>query len=428
MRNTLVLKVLPVFLLCFLFFADAFSQSHIQRISNTARSDNMGYVVRYHLSAPVDSFEIIQPAPDLIQMVLYSEEIDTSGILLPEQSQVLKEVRLYELGYGYGADIYLTQDNYFKASAYIDQNGKDVLVGLTLAPREEVERHSHRFLARNWYEEIISEDALEVSAPKDTTPYNEAYNNVKDKLRFDKVVIDPGHGGYDPGNLGYKHRYEEKDVALSIAKKLGDYIEKLLPGVEVIYTRDGDYLVGSKENPNITIMESLVERGQIANREEADLFVSIHADAFYNSSVRGSSVYFLGLNRSKKSFEVMREENQIYHNGVMEDLTQEDLIIYELANSGKIAASERFAYMVEDQLKNRAQRKSRGVRQMGLVVLYQSTMPGILVETGYLTNPSEGRFLTSDYGQSIIASAIFRAIRDYKENYDQKQAYSATSN
>ncbi|MEX2362732.1 MAG: N-acetylmuramoyl-L-alanine amidase, partial [Balneolaceae bacterium] len=99
----------------------------------------------------------------------------------------------------------------------------------------------------------------------------------------------------------------------------------------------------------------------------------------------------------------------------------------ELAHSGNIATSERIAYMMEDQLKNRAQRKSRGVKQMGLVVLYQSTMPAILVEAGFLTNPSEQRFLASDYGQNIIASALFRAIRDYKIEYEKNQAYN-TSN
>ena len=115
----------------------------------------------------------------------------------------------------------------------------------------------------------------------------------------------------------------------------------------------------------------------------------------------------------------MKEENQVYNNELIQDLSEEDLLIYELANSGNIATSEKIAYMVEDQLKNRAGRKSRGVKQMGLVVLYQSTMPGILVETGFLTNAAEKRYLTSDYGQSIIASAIFRAIRDYKVTYEK---------
>ena len=110
-----------------------------------------------------------------------------------------------------------------------------------------------------------------------------------------------------------------------------------------------------------------------------------------------------------------------------QDLSEEDLIVYELAHSGNIANSERIAYMVEDQLKNRAQRKSRGVRQKGLVVLYQSTMPAILVETGFLTNPAEKRYLTSDWGQSLIASAIYRAIKQYKQEQDESYSLKATS-
>jgi N-acetylmuramoyl-L-alanine amidase len=124
----------------------------------------------------------------------------------------------------------------------------------------------------------------------------------------------------------------------------------------------------------------------------------------------------------------MKEENQIYaDHEVVQDLSEEDLIVYELAHSGNIANSERIAYMVEDQLKNRAQRKSRGVRQKGLVVLYQSTMPAILVETGFLTNPAEKRYLTSDWGQSLIASAIYRAIKQYKQEQDESYSLKATS-
>ena len=406
-----------------------FAQNSLSRISKVDRSDGLGVVVRYHFEEAVDSFEVIQPAPDLIQMVLYDSDIDTSGIQLPSEGGKVKQVFLYELDYGFGVDIYLDDDVAFIADAYPDQNGKHLLVGLTNTTFERVNEYSQQFIARTWYDDIDFdadlEQAITIINPTEVT---DSYDPVRTKLKFDKIVIDAGHGGRDPGNLGYKKQAQEKDIVLAIAKKLGGYIEEGLPGVEVVYTREGDYLVGSKENPDITIMESLEERGRIANREEADLFVSIHADGFTSSKVRGASVFFLGLHRSDKSFEVMKEENQVYGtHGVMENLTEEDLIVYELAHSGNIATSERIAYMVEDQLKNRARRKSRGVKQMGFVVLYQTTMPAILVETGFLTNPAEMRYLKSDRGQAYIASAIYRAIKQYKKEHDESFSQNSFS-
>lgn len=403
--------------LCFLLaLSDSLSaQNNLSRISTVDRSDGKGAVIRYHFSEAVDSFEVIQPAPDLVQMVLYGD-IDTTGIQLPGYGDKVNQVILYKQDYGFGVDIYLGQGYAYMADAYPDQNGTHLLVGLTETNYEELDAYSQQFLAKTWYENFEFTEAPTPTTIIDTGSVTDSYNPVRDKLKFDKIVIDAGHGGHDPGNLGYKRSAKEKDVVLSIAKKLGDYIEENLPGVEVIYTRETDEFV------------DLWERGSIANRAEADLFVSIHADAWTQPSVRGASVFFLGLDRSDRSFEVMKEENQIYaDHEVVQDLSEEDLIVYELAHSGNIANSERIAYMVEDQLKNRAQRKSRGVRQKGLVVLYQSTMPAILVETGFLTNPAEKRYLTSDWGQSLIASAIYRAIKQYKQEQDESYSLKATS-
>ena len=413
MRISFISRALPLLFVFLLSFVSSMAQTQLHRVSNTARSDGLGYVVRYHLTAPVDSFDILQPAPDLIQMVLYDEEIDTTGIQLPEQSEKLKEVRLYDLEYGYGVDIYLGNGAYYKSNAYLDQNGKDILVNLQIADQREVERYSQQFLARNWYEEIVDESALEV-LPPDTAPKNDFYYDVKDKLRFDKIVLDPGHGGYDSGSIGYKG-VKEKEITLAVAKRLGAYINEHLPDVEVVYTRTDDSYLG------------LSELGHFANLAEADLYVSIHCNAYHNQYVRGAEVYFLGLSKSKAALEVMKRENSVFKDQVDKELTEEDLLVYELAHSGFIATSEKIAYMIEDQFKNRAQRKSRGVKQAPFQVLFEASMPAVLVELGFITNPAEQRFLTSDYGQSIMASALFRAIRDYKKEYDQKQAYNSTS-
>ncbi len=418
MQTYSLIRICTVLVFVFsLISTSALAQPHLERISKAERSDGLGYVVRYHLSAPVDSFTVIQPAPDLIQMELFADNIDTTGIQMFDQEGKIQEVRLYKLERSFGVDIYLDSDIYVKSKAYHDQNGSDILLALTKADPYEVDVYTQQFLAKTWYLGIDPEEALKIeSIPLPQVDSDAEYIQVRDKLKFDTIVIDAGHGGHDPGNLGYRKRTKEKDVVLAIALKLGAYINEYLPDVNVIYTRDDDSFV------------ELEERGRIANRAEADLFVSIHADGWTSSKVYGSSVFFLGLNRSDLSLEIMKEENQVFNtHGVIEDLTEEDLLIYELAHSGIISTSERIAYMVEDQLRNRAGRKSRGVKQMGLVVLYQASMPGILVETGFLTNPSEQRFLTSDYGQSIMASAIFRAIRDYKVEYEKTETFSSSN-
>ncbi|MEX2476916.1 MAG: N-acetylmuramoyl-L-alanine amidase [Gracilimonas sp.] len=414
MRNIFLQRALPLLFISLFVFADSLAQTHLQRVSNSARSDGMGYVVRYHFTAPVDSFDVLQPAPDLIQMVLYSEKIDTTGIKLPEQSEKLKEVRMYELEYGYGVDIYLTEGAYYKSNAYLDKNGQDILVGLTETSQQELERYSQQFLARNWYQEIVADDALDVSPPSQAA-LNNLYNNVRDKLRFDKIVIDPGHGGADPGSIGYKG-VKEKEITLAVAKKLGAYIEEHLPDVEVVYTREDDSYLG------------LAELGHFANLAEADLYISIHCNSYHNQYVSGSEVYFLGLSKSKASLEVMKRENSVFKEEIDQNLTEDDLLVYELAHSGYISTSEKIAYMIEDQFRTRAQRKSRGVKQAPFQVLFEASMPAVLVELGFITNPAEQRFLTSEYGQNIMASALFRAIRDYKVQYEEKQAYNVSSN
>jgi len=421
MRIPLFSRALPLLFIFLFSCVSSYAQTQLYRVSNTARSDGMGYVIRFHQTAPVDSFEVLQPAPDLIQMVLYDEEIDTTGLQLPEQSEKLKEVRLYKLEYGYGIDIYLADDAYYQSKGYIDQNGSDILVGLEVSTQREVNRFSQQFLARNWYQELVaSENLFELPLERSEASrplQDNYYNNVKDKLRFDKIVIDPGHGGWDPGSIGYKG-VKEKDITLAVAKRLGEYIQNSpeMEGVEVVYTREDDTYLG------------LAELGHFANIAEGDLYISIHCNSFHNQYARGAEVYFLGLHKSDASFEVMKRENSVFKNEVDKQLTEEDLLIYELAHTGYIATSEKMAYMIEDQFKNRAQRKSRGVKQAGFQVLFEASMPAVLVELGFITNPSEQRFLTSDYGQTIMASALFRAVRNYKVEYEEKQAYSATSN
>lgn len=389
----------------------------LERVSTAERSDGKGYVVRFHLEQEVDSFKVIQSSTDLIQMTLYGDQINGTEINYDTTSVVYDEIGFYNLPFGMGVDLYIPKDKYFIADAYPDSRSNDLLLGLTYSNEQDITHLAEDVDPIIWSQYILPSDSLLAgvggASPVSLTVDND-YQQLKDKIKFDVVVIDPGHGGHDPGAIGYKGT-KEKDVVLDISKKLGGYINEYLPDVKVVYTRESDKFIG------------LEERGQIANKAEGDLFVSIHCNVFSNRNIRGTEVYFLGLHRSQAAFEVMKKENSVirFEEGPdrSEELTEEDLLIYELANSGYMATSEKLAGMMEHQFDDRAQRHSRGVKQAGFIVLFHASMPAILVETGFISNPSEQRYLTSDYGQSIIASALFRAIRNYKLDYEKSQNF-----
>ncbi len=231
--------------------------------------------------------------------------------------------------------------------------------------------------------------------------------NAQSSPPWKTVVIDAGHGGKDPGAISGK--VNEKDVVLAIALKLGNYIEKNLRNIKVIYTRKTDKFI------------ELHERSAIANRNKADLFISIHADAVDAKKIQGTSTYVMGLHKVQENLEVAKRENSVIleeknykknYSG-FDPNSPEYEIIFSLYQDVYLHQSILFADKVQKQFKKRAGRKDRGVKQAGLVVLWNCTMPGVLIETGFVTNPNERKFLKSDYGQSIIASAIFRAVRSY---------------
>ena len=229
------------------------------------------------------------------------------------------------------------------------------------------------------------------------------------------IVIDPGHGGKDPGTMGTK-RYTkyEKDIALSVALKLGKYVSKTFKEVEVIYTRKEDVFL------------ELNERTEIANNLDADLFISIHCDGFTNPIASGASVFVMGMSKLKANLDVaIRENSAIY----LEDNYQqrydgfdpgspESYIVFSLMQNTYQDQSLRIAEEVEKQFSTKANRKSRGVKQAPFYVISRVNMPSILIECGFLTNPEEEDFLHSDKGQDYLASAIFRAFRSYKETME----------
>lgn len=242
-------------------------------------------------------------------------------------------------------------------------------------------------------------------------PLHDAFADGEGRIR--KVVIDAGHGGRDPGALGKNSR--EKDIALSIALKTGGYIEKYLPDVEVIYTRKSDRFV------------ELHKRAQIANEAQADLFISIHCNANNSSQPYGTETYVMGLHKSQANLEVAQKENaailkeedyQAEYEG-FDPESPEAYIIFSLFQNAFLDQSLEFASLVQNQFKERVGLRDRGVMQAGFLVLYRITMPGVLVETGYLTNSKDEKYLMSEKGQVYIASAIYRAFKAYKKEMEK---------
>lgn len=226
------------------------------------------------------------------------------------------------------------------------------------------------------------------------------------------IVIDAGHGGKDPGAIG-PGKVQEKDVALVVALKLGDYIQKAHPDVKVIYTRKSDVFL------------ELHERAEIANKNKADLFIAIHCNASTNPDVAGSSSYVLGLHRTEANLEVAKRENAVINleedkdkNYEFDPNSPEGHIIMSMKQNAFLDQSIEFASKAENQLENYAKRKSMGVKQAGFYVLYKTAMPSILAEIGFISNPDEEKFLNSVKGQDLIASALYNSFKDYKKELE----------
>ena len=231
--------------------------------------------------------------------------------------------------------------------------------------------------------------------------------NNREDINDDKfvVVLDAGHGGHDPGNLG--NGYLEKNIALKIVLKVGEILEKN-PDIKVIYTRKDDTFV------------DLYVRGEIANKANADLFVSVHCDS-HSSDAHGAGTFVLGLHANKQNFEIAKKENSVIY---LEDNYETRYAEYDINSPESIIGltimQEEFldqsimlAKTIQDNFSNRLKRNDRKVKQAGFIVLHQTFMPSVLIESGFLTNKNEGAYLNSTKGQSEMGTAIAEAILSY---------------
>lgn len=398
--------------------------STLPNISVATRSDGLGFVVRLHLATPADSFKLIQPSADLIQVAVYKNGINVASVRLPQARAPFTGMKLNAIPRGIGLDIRLATDQFYIAKAYPDANGRHLLVALTRSNARELGILTQGMAPIDWSAAAArpaqprpttpspTPTPTPVPAPVDTTrrttPTPVPANTHDRKLHT--IVIDAGHGGHDPGAIGPRGT-REKDVVLKVALRLGELIQARMPDVSVVYTRNDDRFI------------NLYERGRMANRAKGDLFISIHANSNRNSQPTGAEVYFLGLHRSDDAFEVMKKENSVI---ALEDpatrtreLTDEEIILYELTNTAYIANSQYFSALLDDQFKNHAQRRSRGVKQAGFLVLYHASMPAVLIELGFISNPTEEQFLRSDSGQRLLAESIFNGIKNYRTKLER---------
>ena len=224
-----------------------------------------------------------------------------------------------------------------------------------------------------------------------------------------KVVLDAGHGGKDHGCSGANSK--EKKITLGIALKLGELLKTVYPDIEIIYTRTKDVFV------------PLHERATLANEKQADLFISIHCNAMRNASnIRGSETYVMGLHTAEENLEVAKrensaillEENYEQNYGGYDPNSPEGHIILSMYQNAFLDQSILLAEQIEEQFRHKAKRKSLGVKQAGFVVLRETAMPSVLIETGYLSNNGDEAFLKTGKGQDLLASSILDAFKDYK--------------
>ncbi len=237
-------------------------------------------------------------------------------------------------------------------------------------------------------------------------------NRERDRWKLDVIVIDPGHGGKDPGTIGVRGT-KEKDVTLGISRKLGELINKRMPESKVIFTRDTDEFV------------ELDRRGQIANEAGGKLFISIHANSTRRKPApqRGFEIYLLRPGRTEEAIRIAERENSVIrfeddHEERYAHLSDENFILVTMAHSSYIRYSELFADILRTTMEKSTLVENRGVRQAGFYVLVGASMPGVLFEVGYLSNADEEKYLASAQGQLQVADAIYGAIERYSREYE----------
>ena len=348
-----------------------------------------GLVIRIHAKRPLSDFESWLRQDGWLYVTIAGAMADTQAInSLSAGDMVRRVVAIQSPG-----SVQLT----FKLAGKVaaseilrDEHSNDVLVSIRTPGDED------KVLLEKKRREIQSE--LETQ---------------RKRWKLDVIVIDPGHGGHDTGTIGVG-KTREKDITLKIGVKLGKLIEKQMKDVKVVHTRKDDRFV------------ELDRRGQIANEADGKLFISIHCNSLKRkpSPTRGFEVYLLRPGRTQEAIDIAEQENAVIEleEGYREryqELTEENFILVTMAQSAYLKSSEIFADVLQEEMEDHLAIPNRGIRQAGFYVLVGAAMPKVLVETAYLSNHEDERFLKSDKGQNQIAEALLKAIERYKAEYEK---------
>jgi N-acetylmuramoyl-L-alanine amidase len=377
------------------------AETLVENVMFTARSDGQGYVVRVQTADTIQAYSMPRTVgKHKLEWVLYNTALHDSY----QKSDPRGPVERYSVTTKQGHLVLrfkLDPDQPVDAQAYRDGASSDLLLNLSYTgspPVAEAQQDQQSQSSSNVVQNVSE-------APKRVAGASKA---ARERWKLDTVVIDPGHGGKDPGATA--NGLYEKDIVLDVAHKLGKYVENRLD-VNVVYTRKDDRFI------------PLEERGHMANEAGAKLFISLHANAARAHAAHGTETYFLGPSKSEAAEKVMERENSVikYEENTekYEDYDEEALVRQTLTQSAYMRQSEELASLVQTQFEERVHRDNRGVHQAGFYVLWSASMPSVLVELGFLTNPREARYLKSDRGQTYLASALFRAVRTYKSQYEK---------
>ncbi|MCH2650068.1 MAG: N-acetylmuramoyl-L-alanine amidase [Candidatus Marinimicrobia bacterium] len=275
-----------------------------------------------------------------------------------------------------------------------DQIGKTAQVAFKLG--KEVISHE-------WYQSLDPNEIV-ITLRTPLGKVDEYIEDVKERWRLDTVVLDAGHGGKDPGSQG-KYGTKEKDVVLDITKRVGRLLEKNA-GIKVVYTRDEDVFV------------PIIDRTKMANDANGKLFVSVHANSNPNRKIQGFETYLLRPGKSEDAIEVASRENAVIKleekTGQYDNLTGENLIMATMAQSMFMKESEDLAAIIQMELDKRLNTPNRGVKQAGFYVLIGASMPNVLVEVGFISNPAEEKKLKQAVHKQRIAESIYEGIKHFK--------------
>ena len=257
-----------------------------------------------------------------------------------------------------------------------------------------------------------NEETVVNTIKKDTVIYDDLYLNNQgnnQKWSINTIVLDAGHGGKDPGAIGY-YNIHEKNIVLDITNELGKYIEKNHPNINVIYTRTDDTFLGLRDRTNI------------ANESKGQIFISVHANASTAKSARGFEIFLLGPNSVDEAMEVtLRENASIAFEDNQEQYKLENQIIASLSQTTFLKESEKLALFIENNVKKELPKtRMRGIKQAGFHVLVGASMPNLLVEVGFISNKSEAKLLNKSSYRRQMARGIFNGISNYIEYYEKK--------